>query len=253
VSDELTPGARPDEPTHREDAGEGRFEAGPDGSELARALHEFTQDHETSAPVPAVLGAEIRRRAVRRRRRRHVSLAAVGASALATVSLVLTMAFTDGKYGHGTPPAATYSAPRPTPASAMPAAATVNLSRRELVVAGRILPISSGTARTPTPTGRMTVIGKYKVRMLPALSTGFEQYETKTPWVIQLRTPQDRTNYIVALPLDEKAPGNYDSTTGWIGLRSTDAEWLYRRLDRGAVVAVVGSAPTRTPTPSTTR
>ncbi|MFC4465991.1 L,D-transpeptidase [Streptomyces xiangluensis] len=214
---------------------------------LALALHEWAHDHENPPPVP---GAEIRRRAVRRRRRRHASLATVGASAVAAVSVVLSMAFTGGKEGHHSrPPAATLKAPGPSSAAASVPAATVNLSRRELVVGGRVLPISAGAAKTPTPTGRMTVTGKYEVAALPTDTLGLgRRYETKAPWVIRLRTPQNRTNYIVALTLDEKAPGNYDSTTGWIGLRRDDAEWLYRRLDPGAVVAVVGAVPTPTST-----
>ena len=233
-----------DEPTPREGAepgGSGCSEAGSDRFRLAVGLHESARVHEIPLPVP---GAEIRHRAVRRRRRRHVWLAAVGAGAVATMSLVLTTAVTGGKAGRSTPPAVAYAAPQPLPDPIGRATATVNLSRRELTVAGRILPISSGTAKAPTPTGRMTVTAKYKVRVLSADSAGSGQYGVKTPWVIQLRTPQNRTNYIVAFTLDEKAPGNYDSTTGWIGLRRTDAEWLYRRLDRGAVVAVVGAAPT---------
>ncbi|MFE9645166.1 L,D-transpeptidase [Streptomyces sp. NPDC006365] len=209
---------------------------------LALALHEWADDHESPPPVP---GAEIRRRAVRRRHRRHASLATVGASAVAAVSVVLSMAFIGGKEGHSSPPAATLKAPGPSSAAASVPAATVNLSRRELVVGGRVLPISAGAARTPTPTGRMTVTGKYEVAVLPTDTLGLgRRYETKAPWVIRLRTPQNRTNYIVAFTVDEKAPGNYDSTTGWIGLRRSDAEWLYRRLDPGAVVAVVGAAPT---------
>ncbi|MGI5196403.1 L,D-transpeptidase [Streptomyces sp. CA-288835] len=218
---------------------------------LAGALRKWADDHESPPPVP---GAEIRRRAVRRRRRRHASLAAVGASAVAAASVVLSMAFTGGKEGphHSRPPAATLKAPGPPSAAGSVPAATVNLSRRELVVGGRVLPISAGSAKTPTPTGRMTVTGKYKVAALPTDMFGLERrYEMKAPWVIQLRTPQNRTNYIVAFTVDEKAPGNYDSTTGWIGLRRGDAEWLYRRLDRGAVVAVVGAAPTPTPVPAT--
>jgi hypothetical protein len=218
--------------------------------ELAFALNKLTDDHESLPPVP---GAEIRRRAVRRRRRRHASLAAVSASAVAAVSVVLSMAFVGGKEGHHSkPPAATLKAPGPSSAAGSVPAATVNLSRRELVVGGRVLPISAGAARTPTPTGRMTVTGKYKVAMLPGDTFGFgRRYETKAPWVIRLRTPQNRTNYIVAFTVDEKAPGNYDSTTGWIGLRRGDAEWLYRRLHPGAVVAVMGAAPTPTQVPAT--
>ncbi|WP_192583525.1 L,D-transpeptidase [Streptomyces albicerus] len=233
MSDELTP-RRPEDAS-----GSGQL----DRSELALALHELAQDHETPVPVP---GAEIRRRAVRRRRRRQGSLAAAGATAAGALALVLTVILTGGEDARSTPPAATYGAPTPpvtrAPSPVAPAV-TVDLTRRELTVEGRILPISSGALKTPTPTGLMTVTAKYPAATVPGDSAGFNGYDMKATWVMRLRTPDDRTNYVLALTWDEKAPGNYDSTGGVIGLRSPDAMLLYKVLKPGSVVEVVGAAP----------
>jgi lipoprotein-anchoring transpeptidase ErfK/SrfK len=250
VSDELTPRT-----THGFDgSGEGPYD-GPDegsyarsgGTELATALRELAHDHETPVPVP---GTEIRRRAGRRRRRRQVSFAAAGATAAGALALVLTVALTGGRDAGSTPPAASYTKPTPpataeAPDQASPAtvAATVDLGRREMSVEGRTLPISSGSVKTPTPTGLMTVTAKYRAATVPGDSAGWNGYDVKGTWVMRLRTPDDRTNYLLALSWDEKAPGNYDRTGGVIGLRRADAMWLYEALKPGSVVEVVGAAP----------
>ncbi|MCZ4511163.1 L,D-transpeptidase [Streptomyces sp. ActVer] len=244
MSDELTPG------TTRGFEG---LDAGPDsasgGTELATALRELAHDHETPVPVP---GTEIRRRAGRRRRRRQVSFAAAGATAAGALALVLTVVLTGGRDAGSTTPAASYTAPTPPtpPATAEPSpvavAATVDLGRREMSVEGRTLPISSGSLKTPTPTGLMTVTAKYRAATVPGDSAGWNGYDVKGTWVMRLRTPDDRTNYLLALTWDEKAPGNYDRTGGVIGLRRDDAMWLYEALKPGSVVEVVGSAPQET-------
>ncbi|MFD3313509.1 L,D-transpeptidase [Streptomyces sp. NPDC058694] len=257
MSDELTPGT-----THGFDGPDAGPYAGPDhgpcagsdpgsgGTELATALRELAHDHETPVPVP---GAEIRRRAGRRRRRRQASIAAAGATAAGALALVLTVALTGGRDAGSTPPAASYSAPTPLtpPATAEPGpvavAATVDLGRREMSVEGRILPVSSGSLKTPTPTGLMTVTAKYRAATVPGDSAGWNGYDVKGTWVMRLRTPDDRTNYLLALTWDEKAPGNYDRTGGVIGLRRADAMWLYEALKPGSVVEVVGAAPAETP------
>ncbi|MGP4043248.1 L,D-transpeptidase [Streptomyces sp. 2A115] len=227
-------------------AGIGYSAAEFDRSELTIALHELAQDHETPVPVP---GSEIRHRAVGRRRRRKVSLAAAGATVAAALALVATVAFTGGEGARSTPPAATYSAPtQPATTAPSPArvAATVDLSRRVLAVGDRTLPISSGAAATPTPTGLMTVTAKWEAGTVPGEPAGLKEYDTKATWVMRLRAPNDRTNYLLALTWDEKAPGNYDTTGGLIGLRSVDAKWLYGQLGPGSVVEVVGAAPRET-------
>ncbi|MBV1937843.1 L,D-transpeptidase [Streptomyces sp. BV286] len=240
MSDELTPGRR----HPGEDPGVGPA-VDPGGSELTVALHELAQRHET--PVP-VAGAEIRRRAVGRRRRRRAALATAGAAGAGALALVLTVAFTGGGDTRSTPPAASSArTPPATPElSAAPVAATVDLSRRELTAEGRTLPISSGRARTPTPTGLMTVTAKYPTATVPGQTAGFgegKEYDLKTTWVMTLRGPDGRTNYLLALSWNEKAPGGYDITGGAIGLRSDDAMWLYKELRPGSVVQVLSSAP----------
>ena len=239
MSDELTPRR------HREADGTDAA-TGPARSELATALRELAQDHETSVPVP---GGEIRRRAVRRRRRRQASFAAAGATAAGALALVLTVALTSGRHAHSTPPAATYAAPTP-PETAMPSqvpvAATVDLSRRELTAEGRTFPISAGSPKTPTPTGLMTVTAKYQAATVPADAAGWAGYDVKATWVLRLRTSSEGTNYLLALTWDEKAPGNYDRTGGAIGLRTADAMWLYEALKPGALVEVLGATPEET-------
>ncbi|MEU6029249.1 L,D-transpeptidase [Streptomyces tauricus] len=237
MSDELTPGRRYGHEGPGEDPGDGS-----NRSELSVALRELAQDHETPVAVP---GAEIRRRAVRRRRRRKASLAAVGTAGAGALALILAVALTDGESARSVPPAASYGVKTP-PATARPSpvvvAATVDLDRRELTAEGRTLPISAGAGKTPTPTGLMTVTAKYKEAMVSGPVAGWSAYEVKATWVVRLRGPDDRTNYLLALTWDEKAPGSYDITGGAIGMRNVDAMWLYKVLRPGAVVEVVGTA-----------
>lgn len=197
--------------------------------ELASGLRELAQDAET---LPAVSGAEIRLRAVRRRRRRFrwTAVTVAGACAAASLALVVALNPTGGDRGD-----------RPSPAAPD---ATVDLSRRMLTVAGRELPISSGSVRYPTAGGRMMVVSKDSVK---ALSLFAGKYMEKVAWVIGLRAADGTTNFVGTLEGDDKAPGNYDVTTGWIGLRRADAVWLYKQLEPGAVIEIRGAA---TPTPT---
>jgi lipoprotein-anchoring transpeptidase ErfK/SrfK len=224
--------------------------AGSVGSELAIALRGLAQDHEAPAAVP---GAEIRRRAVRRRRRRGAALATAGTAGLGALALVLAVVLTGGEDTRTAPPAAGHGVRTPSPATAVPSpvtvAATVDLARRELTAGGRTLPVSAGVDKSPTPTGLMTVTAKYKVAMVPGTVAGWDQYEVKSAWVVRLRGPDDRTNYLLALGWDEKAPGSYDSTGGAIGMRTADAMWLYGVLSPGSVVEVVGPTE-KQPTPT---
>jgi hypothetical protein len=218
--------------------------------ELTFQLKELAQEAE--APVP-FSGAEIRRRAVRRKRRRRTVGAVAGACTASALALVLALNLGggDGTERH-TPPAT-----RPTGTPTTPAApdATVDLARRVLTVAGRTLPISSGSTMWPTPTGRMRVVGKLTYKEVPASNLGSKDdaYTWKVPWVIELASDDSAaTSYTGALTYDQKAPGAYDRTDGWIGLRSADAKWLYLHLPLGAVVDIEGAAPTVTPTATPT-
>ncbi|MFC9634057.1 L,D-transpeptidase [Streptomyces mirabilis] len=211
--------------------------------ELTSGLRELAQDAETP---PSVSGAEIRLRAVRRRRRRFrwTAVTVAGACAAASLALVVALNLTGDDREDRPSPAASPTAPPSTPSPAAPDA-TVDLSRRMLTVAGRDLPISSGSVRYPTATGRMMVVTKDSVRTL-SLFAGKDLQ--KVAWVIGLRAADGTTNFVGTLTSDEKAPGNYDVTTGWIGLRHADAVWLYKQLEPGAVIEIRGAT---TPTPAT--
>ncbi|MFE4173331.1 L,D-transpeptidase [Streptomyces sp. NPDC056909] len=240
--------------------------------ELTTTLRELAQEHETPPSLP---GAEIRRRAVRRRARRRGAALAGGAVAAVGVVVFALTADVGGRTEERAAPATSGGSGQESPActggtgtasSASPAATaspvgTADLARRLLTVAGRELPISSGTAEGPTPQGRMSVVAKYRTKRMPTDGMGIGkemsgEYEVTLPWVIELRTPENGRNYIVAMTYNEDAPGRLDATHGWIGLRSVDAEWLYEQLRPGAVLTVEGTATgtttgTTTPTGST--
>jgi hypothetical protein len=214
--------------------------------ELTAELRELA---EAGVTPPPVSGAEIRRLAVRRRRRRRTTAAVAGASAAAALALGLTLTLTlDDRAEERPSPAAS---PTGTP-SALPvrAEATIDLRRLVLTIDGRTLPISAGTVKTPTPTGRMTVTAKQEAKTVASDGIGFPSgYDLKALWVLELRAADGRTTYLAALTYDDKAPGNYDSTGGWIGLRTADAKWLYSQLRQGSVVDVESSLPAATVRP----
>ncbi|MFI5687266.1 L,D-transpeptidase [Streptomyces sp. NPDC051636] len=205
---------------------------------------------ESGEALPSASGADIRRRAHLRRRRRRSAAAVAGTAAAAAVALTLVLNPGGPDAGRASSPAASTTgtpSPRPTgtptPQAAVPDA-RVNLSTRLLVAGGRKLPVSSGGARTPTPTGRMTVTSMTDAELVSGKEIGMESvYTYKLPWVIRLRADDGTSTYLAAMPYDEKAPGNYDITSGWIGLRFSDAEWLYGQLRPGAVVEIAGRSP----------
>ncbi|GHE04093.1 L,D-transpeptidase [Streptomyces alanosinicus] len=243
------------------------YDAGPDGTgrppELSGALRTLAEEHQVAAPVP---GAEIRRRAVRRGRRRRTAVALAGVTAAAALAVTLTAGLghhSDAGPGRRATPATGLS-PRPSPAPSRtaPADAVVDLTKLTMTVDGRVLAISPGVPKAPTPTGRFTVIGKSPVRPLKTGTdgdgvsgsggTGSGAAEVSAPWAIELLSARTRkVTFAIALTFDPKAPGNYATTTGWIGLRPADAKWLYTRLAKGSVVLVTGRTPTLEPPSST--
>ncbi|MFI7317255.1 L,D-transpeptidase [Streptomyces venezuelae] len=206
--------------------------------DLTSALHDLAADHATPPPVP---GAEIRRRAVvRGRRRRAVAAGVTLATAAVAVTVVagLLTGSDDAPRPHRKPaPVATDSARAP--------AATVDLARHRMTLDGRELPVSAGTAAHPTPTGRMTVVATYPEKRMTAANVGLDKYDLTLPWVVELRTPDGGTNYVVALTYNEKAPGDMDVTKGWIGLRTEDARTFHDRVEPGDVITVRTGRPAR--------
>ncbi|WP_051370354.1 L,D-transpeptidase [Streptomyces sp. 142MFCol3.1] len=213
--------------------------------ELTSNLRELAAAGETR---PTLTGAEIRGRAVRRRRRRRTVVATASVSAAAALALLVAVDLRGGTDQRPAPAAS----PTGTPSFPATPDATVDLSRRQIDVAGRVLPVTSGTELRPTATGRMTVTAKSAAKVMPGTTVGLKSgYDLKVSWVIELSSSSGSANYIAAIAYDEKAPGNYDRTTGWIGLRSADAAWLYKQVKLGAVIDIEGSAPRSTPGRST--
>ncbi|MFF6996183.1 L,D-transpeptidase [Streptomyces sp. NPDC008313] len=214
--------------------------SGP-GTPLSSRLAELAVSGESPPPVS---GAEIRGRAVRRRRRRRTAAASAGACAAACLAAVVLANLANGSE-RGSSPAASAAdparVPGPSVTSAAPRArpdATIDLTRRVLTVDGRRLPVTSGAARTPTVTGRMTVTGRQETRLLPSEEAGPEGAYVKVPWVIRFSGRAGEPNFIGALTYDRKVVGVHDVTSGWIGLRDADAKWLYERLGPGSVIDV---------------
>ncbi|MFE9995968.1 L,D-transpeptidase [Streptomyces avermitilis] len=213
--------------------------------DLTTELRELAESGEV---LPVVPGAEIRRRAGARRRRRRTSAAVGGAAAALTLGLALVLNL--GGPGAERKPSPA-GRPTSTPSTQEAPVATVRLASRILTVDGRTLFVSPGTARRDTPTGRLTVAAKYEVKLVSGEDIGFKgTYSYKVPWMVELRADDGTSVYLGGLSSDEKAPGNYDTTRGWIGLRVVDAKWLYGRLAVGDAVNIEGTAsPSDTATP----
>ncbi|MER5304368.1 L,D-transpeptidase [Streptomyces lasiicapitis] len=202
---------------------------------LSAALRGLADSGRAPAPGP---GAQVRRRAVTRGRRRRATIA--GGAAIATAALVfgLVTGLGDDSDPRPAQPAA------PTESASTAPAVTVDLTRRTLTVRGRTLPLSSGTAAHPTKPGRMTVVAKHRTKRLTGGTAGLgDEYDVSLPWVVELRDTTGRTNYAVALTYNEQAPGKADVTRGVLGLRTSDAKWLYTQVSSGSVVTIEGKAP----------
>ncbi|MGW7048891.1 L,D-transpeptidase [Streptomyces avermitilis] len=216
--------------------------------DLATELRELAESGET---LPVLPGAEIRRRAGARRRRRRTGAAVGGAAAALTLGLALVVNL-GGPGAERMPSPA--GRPTSTPSTQEAPVATVHLARRILTVDGRTLFVSPGTGRTDTPTGRLTVTAKYEIKLVSGEDIAFKgTYSYKVPWMVELRADDGTAAYLGGLSSDEKAPGNYDTTRGWIGLRVPDAKWLYGRLAVGDTVNIEGTVSTAdsaTPDPS---
>ncbi|MEU6365223.1 L,D-transpeptidase [Streptomyces sp. NPDC046931] len=210
--------------------------------DLTTGLRELA---ESGQMPPRVSGTEVRRRAGVRRRRRRTAVAAAGVSAVTVlgVALLLNLA---GPGPHDRPSPA--STPTSTPSTHAAPSATVYLVGRVLVIGDRALPVSSGKFGTRTPTGRMTVTARRDITTQHGKALGLAGgYGFKVPWVVELRSADGTSTFLGGLTYDSKAPGNYDSTNGWIGLGVDDAKWVYERLSAGDVVVVEDGRGTPVP------
>ncbi|MFD0505368.1 L,D-transpeptidase [Streptomyces chiangmaiensis] len=178
-----------------------------------------------------------------RRRLRRTAGGIAGASAATALGVVVLLGLTGPDTPSWTSPAAI---PTSVPSTRTGPAVTVDLTRRTLTIDGRELPVTAGTVRTRTPTGRMTVTALAAIKTVSGKDVGLKgAYGTKIPWVVELRAGDGTRTYLGGLVYDAKAPGHYDVTSGWIGLNLVNAKWLQAQLRVGDVVEIKdgGRAP----------
>jgi hypothetical protein len=221
-------------------------------AELSTALRELAAHHET---FPALTGAEVRGRAVRRGRRRMAGTLGAGAVAFAVVAFALTAGFTDSA-GDGNErqlPAATHADPVPSPrvtstqvpnpVPRAPVTGTVALGKRVLIVGGRAMPLTSGLPDSPGLVGPLTVYKKHATKVVTVTDlTGGVAYTTEVSLAVELRDTHDQPVYVgIAYSYKEKSTGKHDTGAGWIGLDPTDAKWFYGDVKIGSALSVTGA------------
>ena len=220
--------------------------------ELSIALHDLAARNEAFPPLS---GAEVRRRAVRRGRRRTAGVLGAGAVAFAVVALALTAGFT-GSAEDGNErqlPAATHADPVPsprvtsggasTPAPRTPATGTVALGKRVMIVGSRVMPLTSGFSDGSEIVGPLTVYKRHETKVVTVTDlTGGIAYTTAISLAVELRDVNNEPVYVgIAFSSKEKSTGEQDTGAAWIGLDSADAKWFYEDAKIGSVLAVTGA------------
>ncbi|MFE9095722.1 L,D-transpeptidase [Streptomyces sp. NPDC007264] len=213
--------------------------------DLITRLRELAESGQTP---PSASGTEIRRRADARRRRHRAVATVAGAFAVTVLGLVLLRNPT-GADAHDSPSPATGLTGTAT-TGATPTA-TVDPTRRVLVVGRRELPVVAVGLHTPAPTGRMTVTAREDTRVLPAEEVGLEHaHSLEVPWVVELRAEDGTITYLGAPAHGIGHPGRFEPANGWFGLRPADARWLYEQVRVGDVVDVESRRSTSTTSPA---
>ncbi|MEU9575325.1 hypothetical protein AB0D62_36880 [Streptomyces massasporeus] len=222
--------------------------------ELSAALRELAAAEETR---PTVAGAEIRSRALRRRRRRRVAgtlgTGTVGLTALA-VALTLHLGGTPDHPERLHTPAATPAEPSlPSPTTPEPASGTLDLAGRTLTFGGRPMPIIWESARgaPPTPTTSMTVAAKQEQRDLPVDIPSKDRAVVDVPYVVELRDSSDRPLYVGSFTAQLKSLTGFRLGGTLIVLGPEDAKSFYARVSVGEHISVTtGTTATPTADPS---
>ncbi|SED93406.1 hypothetical protein SAMN05216489_04963 [Streptomyces sp. 3213] len=220
--------------------------------ELTVSLRELAAEQEAR---PVLTGAQVRGRAVRRARRRTAGTLGAAAVALALVGFALTLDLTgkenDGRQLPGTaapavpsPSPSRSALPSPSAASAVPAAGTLELTKRALFLGGRVMPLTSDSSNSPAFVGPLTVYAKHDTKVVTVTdSTDGVGLYTEVTLAVELRDAANTPVYVgVTRSYKGKSLGEQgtNNTGGWIGLAGADAKWFYQNAKIGTVISVTG-------------
>ncbi|WP_019070507.1 hypothetical protein [Streptomyces hokutonensis] len=220
--------------------------------QLSLALRELAAEQEAR---PVLTGAQVRGRAVRRARRRTAGTLGAAAVALTLVGFALTLDLAGKENGGRRLPGAAAPAvpspsrsapPSPSAASAVPAAGTLELTKRALFLGGRVMPLTSDSSNSPAFVGPLTVYAKHDTKVVTVTgSTDGVGLYTEVTLAVELRDADNTPVYVgVTRSYKGKSLGKgtdgTDSTGGWIGLDGADAKWFYQDAKIGTVISVTG-------------
>ncbi|MEV6397273.1 hypothetical protein AB0M39_21285 [Streptomyces sp. NPDC051907] len=197
--------------------------------ELKSAIRELAASGETP---PAVSGAQVRRRAEARGRRRRVVGAGV-ATVVVLSGVVFGLPRVLGSQDEGRLPAAPpTTGVEPAPSVPAPPPFTLDTGKRMLTVSRDGLPVRTievefdGVAE-----GRLTVAAKSPKRKVPTDRYDMSKDEVTRNWVVELSRSNGGTVYVY-----ESGENAIDLNA--IAVPAADAQWLYDNFKVGDTVAV---------------
>ncbi|WP_129305658.1 hypothetical protein [Streptomyces sp. L2] len=208
-------------------------------ADLSARLHHLAA-HGT-APVPAT-GAQVRSRAVRRRRNRRTALAAtvLGAAAVTVVTTGVLGSPAEPS-GPDAPPAASLSrTPTPTPSRAPAQRVTVDLDSYTLTLGGKTFPIGKPSENCPIGETEVTVTAKYP--SLPQPPDRMTKHVLVLRWVVAF-TDRSHHQRMLTFALNPDAGLNAignEFEDGAISLSPHDGKWVYDTIRLGAHVEIKG-------------
>ncbi|MFJ9818640.1 L,D-transpeptidase [Streptomyces sp. NPDC101151] len=206
-------------------------------SELSARFHDLAA--QGTAPVPTS-GAQVRSRAVRRRRNRRVALSTTVLAAAALT--VITTGVFDSHTKPATPPATSVShTPRPAPSAAPVQRVTVDLNSRLLTVEGAKYGLDVPMAVCPIGETRVTVTAKYPTLTMPG-PAGLGETSAVRRWAVTF-TDGNHHERLLFWALDRSAGLNsigHDTNSGSIALGPDTGKEVYDAIGPGTRVEIKG-------------
>ncbi|MGW7384470.1 hypothetical protein [Streptomyces sp. NPDC054794] len=206
------------------------------GAELSARLHGLVAHNEALAPTT---GAQVRSRAVRRRRTRH---AALSATTLAAAALIATTGALGSSAKPTTPPATSVShTPTPAPPSTPVQRVTVDLNSNLLTIEGKDYGIVGPRDICPIGETSVTVTAKYPTLRMPSSTVGKGGDASVRRWAV---TFSDRNHHerllMWAMDSDGFDSVGHHTNPGSIGLGPETGKEVYDAIRPGARVEIKG-------------